>query len=150
MHEHELESPTKHDDMRLGEEWHDAARWGVARRGEARRTSLGFWIYYYYYFYQICGLGLIFASFELPVMGVGVPVDWSWWGLVDFELDFLVLCSGSCGLWVGFWLIHGGLGVSCGVAHNGFVGWLARVVVGFWSILVVLGCVLFFYFFTLS
>uniref|UniRef100_A0A2N9EK75 Uncharacterized protein n=1 Tax=Fagus sylvatica TaxID=28930 RepID=A0A2N9EK75_FAGSY len=26
MHEHELESPTKHGDMRLGEEWHDVAR----------------------------------------------------------------------------------------------------------------------------
>ena len=38
-HEHELESPTKHKDMRRGEERHDAARLGVAQRGEARRMS---------------------------------------------------------------------------------------------------------------
>jgi hypothetical protein len=42
------------------------------------------------------------------MMGVDVPVGWSWWGLVDFELDFLVLCSGSRGLWGGFLVDFGG------------------------------------------
>ena len=35
--------------------------------------------------------------------------------------------------------------MGCGVARDGFVGWLAEVV-GFWSIPMVLGCVLFFIF----
>ena len=71
-------------------------------------------------------------------------------------------CSGSRGLQVGFWLIpvgvwftvgrgrlRGGSWWVCGVAcrgGGGFVGWLAEVVVGFLSIPVVLGCVLFFIF----
>ena len=42
--------------------------------------------------------------------------------MVDFELDFLALCSGSRGLQVGFWLIHGG--------SRSVAGWL---VVGLWG-----------------
>ena len=38
------------------------------------------------------------------------------------------------------------VGVGCRVARGGFMGWLAEVVVGFLSISVVLGCVLFFIF----
>ena len=57
-------------------------------------------------------------------------------------------------IFASFGLLVMGVGdlVGCGVAYRGgggFVGWLAEVVVGFLSIPVVLGCVLF-YFFTLN
>jgi hypothetical protein len=83
-------------------------------------------------------------------------------GDLRFGFDFLALCSGSRGLQVGFWLIlvgvwftvgrgrlRGGSWWVCGMAcrgGGGFMGWLAEVVVGFLSIPMVLGCVLFFIF----
>ena len=52
--------------------------------------------------------------------------------MVDFELNFLVLCSGSRGLWGGFLvdsgggLIHGGSGLVAGWLTVGLWGGLPR------------------------
>ena len=63
--------------------------------------------------------------------------------LVDLEFDFWFCAVGHGGLRGGFWVDFGGvwLAMGCGVAHGGFMGWLAMVVpiLGF-------GCGFFFFF----
>ena len=84
-----------------------------------------------------------------PMMGLGVASGLKLMGFGWFWAGFLVLCSGSQWLagwafgrfWWGFdlWWVR----VGCG----GFVGWVVVVVVGFWSIPMVLGCGFYFYFY---
>ena len=80
--------------------------------------SFLFFVFFFFKIYPIC---CRFWVMVLPVMGLGVASGSNLMGFGWFWAWFLVLCNGY--QWVAGWLV-----VGCGMAHDGFVGWLAVVV----------------------
>ena len=135
-HEQKLKWPKKHDDR--GEVRSCEMRHGAVRRGERARSHE---LVFFLRFTRSIAVGFDYCRFWVmmfTVMGFGVAGGLKLMGFGWFWAWFLVLCSGS--QWVSGWVLGrfrwgfgsqwvvGWLTVGCGVAHSGFVGWLAVVV----------------------